>query len=162
MCRSCGSAYYFCAWKLRYCSRSSGFALRATFVTKGCDFQAGAAWTRDKRAIVKAYARTTRQLPNTVSQTKKTENSNGATARALRRTRSPQRVRRAQDIPVAEQGIGDVPLPNASVPPYVVLVNRYECRAQCNSCHSHGAAAKALRHARSPQRVQLQLRNACK
>ena len=25
--------------------------------------------------------------------------------------------------------------PNALVPPYVVLVNRYECRAQCNSCH---------------------------
>ena len=73
------SAYYVCTSKLRFSSRSC----------RG----PGGNRTRD-RGIAKAGARTTRQLPKAVSRARKLH---GATARALRHARSPQRVHRAQD-----------------------------------------------------------------
>ena len=70
-------------------------APRATSVLRSCDFQAGAAADQKEsarnRGIAKAGARTTRQLPKAVLRARK---SHGATARALRRAQSPQRVRR--------------------------------------------------------------------
>ena len=66
-------------------------APRTTFVLTSCDFQAGAA--ADKRGIEPATAGLQKQArkPQDISRATK---SHGATARALRHARSPQRVRR--------------------------------------------------------------------
>ena len=115
------SAHYVCTYKLRFsrgCCRSVEYAPRTTFVLKSCDFQAGAA--ADQGGIEPATAglrkqarkprdnfqRPFREQQNRTApqrerfdthdvrrgfaETKK--NSHGATARALRQARSPQRV----------------------------------------------------------------------
>ena len=92
-------------------------------------------------------------------------NSHGATARALRHARSPQRVRRAQDkfarrhsesastrtIP-AEGSSGSRQIRTA---PQRERFDTHDLRRgfAALKTNSHGATARALRHARSPQRV---------
>ena len=92
-------------------------------------------------------------------------NSHGATARALRRARSPQRVRRDQDrfarrhsesastrtIP-AEGSSGSRQIRTA---PQRERFDTHDLRRgfAALKTNSHGATARALRHARSPQRV---------
>ena len=87
---------------------------------------------------MKADARTTRQLPNTDLQAKKTEKPNGTTARALRHAGSTQRVHRQQDK----------------------FARRHSESFDTHNLHkgftasktnSHGTTARALRHAQSPQ-----------
>ena len=79
-------------------------APRTTFVLKSCDFQAGAAADQGgiepataglrKQAIARRHSERfdTQNLRRGFAETK--TNSHGATARALRRARSPQRVAR--------------------------------------------------------------------
>ena len=92
-------------------------------------------------------------------------NSHGATARSLRHARSPQRVRRAQDkfarrhsesastrtIP-AEGSSGSRQIRTA---PQRERFDTHDLRREFAALktNSHGATARALRHARSPQRV---------
>ena len=118
--------------------------------------------TRD-RGIAKAGARTTRQLPKAVSRARK---SHGATARALRHARSPQRVHRAQDRCARRHSESD---PTRTIPaegssgsrqirtaPQRERFDTHDLRrgfAKVKT-NSHGATARALRHARFPQRVR--------
>ena len=118
--------------------------------------------TRD-RGIAKAGARTTRQLPKAVSRARK---SHGATARALRHARSPQRVHRAQDRCARRHSESDptrtIPAEGSSGSRQIRTAPQRErfdtqdlrrgfAKVKTNS---HGATARALRHARSPQRVR--------
>ena len=114
------------------------------------------------RGIAKAGVQTTRQLPKAVSRAR---NSHGATARALRHARSPQRVRQGQDkfarrhsesastrtIP-AEGSSGSRQIRTA---PQRERFDTHDLRRgfAALKTNSHGATARALRHARSPQRV---------
>ena len=140
-------------------------APRTTFALKSCDFQAGAAGgnrTRD-RGIAKAGAQTTRQLPKAVSRARK---SHGATARALRRARSPQRVHRAQDRCARRHSESDPTRTiSAEGSPRPRQIRTAPQRERFDAqdlrrgfakvkTNSHGATARALRHAGSPQRVR--------
>ena len=159
-------------------------APRTTFVLKSCDFQAGAAAdqgrnrTRD-RGIAKAGARTTRQLPKAVSRARKSHgatasrgfiglktDAHGATARAIRHARSPQRVHRAQDKfarrhseSASTRRISAEGSPRSRQIRTAPQRERFDTQdlrrgfAKVKT-NSHGATARALRHARSPQRVR--------
>ena len=90
------SAYYVCTYKLRFSSRSCRSTLRILrLYLKAAIFKPELPRTRGNRTrdrgIAKAGAQTTRQLPKAISRATK---SHGATARALRHARSPQRARR--------------------------------------------------------------------
>ena len=91
-------------------------------------------------------------------------NSHGATARALRHARSPQRVRRAQDKFARRHSESD---PTRTIPaegssgsrqirtaPQRERFDTHDLRRgfAALKTNSHGATARALRHARSPQR----------
>ena len=142
-------------------------APRTTFVLKSCDFQAGAAADQGgiepETAGLKAGAQTTRQLPKAVSRARK---SHGATARALRHARSPQRVHRAQDRRARRHSESDPtrtisaegsPRPRQiRTAPQRERFDTHDLRrgfAKVKT-NSHGATARALRHAGSPQRVR--------
>ena len=100
--RSCGSTLRILRLYLKvaiFQPELQEHAPRTTFVLKKLRFSSrscrgpGGNRTRD-RGIAKAGAQTTRQLPQAISRATK---SHGATARALRHARSPQRVRRDQE-----------------------------------------------------------------
>ena len=85
-------------------------------------------------AIARAGAQTTRQISRTIREQRKRENSQGTTARALRRARSPQ------GSPTISHGA-------------TARALRHREFAE-DKTHSRGATARALRPARSPQRVR--------
>ena len=92
-------------------------------------------------------------------------NSHGATARALRHARSPQRVRRDQDRFARRhsESASTRTIPAEGSPrsrqirtaPQRERFDTHDLRRgfAALKTNSHGAAARALRHARSPQRV---------
>ena len=140
-------------------------APRTTFVLKSCDFQAGAAADQGgMTAGLRKQARTPRDnFQKAVSRARK---SHGATARALRHARSPQRVPRAQDRCARRHSESDptrtIPAEGSSGSRQIRTAPQRErfdtqdlrrgfAKVKTNS---HGAAARALRHARSPQRVR--------
>ena len=142
-------------------------APRTTFVLKNCDFQAGAA--ADQGGIepgtagLRKQARTPRQLPKAVSRARK---SHGATARALRHARSPQRVHRAQDRCARRHSESDPTRTISAEGSSGSRQMRTAPQRERSDTHdprrgfiglktnSHGATARALRHAGSPQRVR--------
>ena len=92
--------------------------------------------------------------------------SHGATARALRHAQSPQRVRRAQDTFArrhsesasrrtisAERSPSSRQIRTAPQREHFDTHNLRRGFAELKT-HSHGATARALRHAQSPQRVR--------
>ena len=102
-------------------------------------------------------------------------NSHGAAARALRHARSPQRVRRAQDKFARRRSESastrTIPAEGSSGSRQIRTApqrERFDTHGPRRGfiglkTNSHGAAARALRHARSPQRVrraQRQIRTA--
>ena len=143
-------------------------APRTTFVLKSCDFQAGAA--ADQGGIepgtagLRKQARTPRD--NFQKPFREPKKSHGATARALRHARSPQRVHRAQDRCARRHSESDptrtIPAEGSSGSRQIRTAPQRE-RSDTHDprrgfakvkTNSHGAAARALRHARSPQRVR--------
>ena len=131
--------------------------------------------TRD-RGIAKAGAQTTRQLPKAVSRARK---SHGATARAIRQARSPQRVRQDPDRFARDHSESDptrmIPAEGSSgfrqarsllqsapgsrqirTGPQRERFDTHDLRRgfAAVKTNSHGATARALRHAQSPQRVR--------
>ena len=144
-------AYYFRNYKLLFSSR-------------GC--RGPSRWNPRQRASVKAEVQTTRQLPNTASQAKKTEKPNGATARALRHAGSPQRVRREQDAfarrhseSASTRRISAEGSPRARHIRTAPQRERFDTQDlrkgfTTSRTNSHGTTARALRHAQSPQRVR--------
>ena len=166
--RSCGSTLRILRLYLKvaiFQPELQEHAPRTTLVLKSCDFQAGAA--ADQGGIEPGTAglrkQTTRQLPKAVSRARK---SHGATARALRHARSPQRVHRAQDRCARRHSESDptrtIPAEGSSGSRQIRTAPQRErfdaqdlrrgfAKVKTNS---HGATARALRHARSPQRVR--------
>ena len=130
--------------------------------------------TRDA-ATAKAGAQTTRQVSKTIREQQKQETSHGATARALRRARSAQRVRRGQDTfarchseSVSTHTISAEGSPRSRqfkthshrrhirTLPQRKLFDTHDLRrgfAEVKT-HSPGAAARALRHTGFSQRVR--------
>ena len=96
-------------------------------------------------------------------------NSHGATARELRHARSPQRVRRAQDKfarrhsqSASTRTISAEGSPSSRqirTAPQPERFDTHDLRRGFaeRKTNSHGATARALRHARSPQRVHFRL-----
>ena len=167
-------------------------APRTTFVLKSCDFQAGAA--ADQGGIepgtagLRKQARTPRdnfqkpfreQENRTAPQRERFDthdlrrgfiglktDAHGATARAIRHARSPQRVHRAQDKfarrhseSASTRRFSAEGLPRSRqirTAPQRERFDTHDLRrgfAKVKT-NSHGATARALRHARSPQRVR--------
>ena len=153
----------FCTWKLRTSSRTCG-ALRASFVRKRCLRS-----RRCGRARRTSHGATARALRHALSPQPFSElktHSHGATARALRHARSPQRVRRAQDTfarrhseSASTRTISAEGSPSSGqirTAPQRERFHTHDLRrgfAELKT-NSHGATARALRHARSPQRVR--------
>ena len=166
-------------------------APRTTFVLKSCHFQAGAA--ADQGGIepgtagLRKQARTPRdnfqkpfceQENRTAPQRERSDthdlrrgfiglktDAHGATARAIRHARSPQRVRRSQDKfarrhseSASTRRISAEGSPRSRqirTAPQRERFDTHDLRrgfAKVKT-NSHGATARALRHARSPQRV---------
>ena len=155
--------YHFCTWKLRISSRSCGSALCAlalyvNVATAQPEMREGAshlarrhsesASTRTISADGSPSSRHIRAAPQRERFDKhdlrrrfaeiKTH-SHGATARALRHARSPQKVRRDQDTFARRHG------KSAST--------RTISTEGSPSSRPRGATARALRHAQSPQRA---------
>ena len=166
-------------------------APRTTFVLKSCDFQAGAA--ADQGGIepgtagLRKQARTPRdnfqkpfreQENRTAPQRERFDthdlrrgfiglktDAHGATARAIRHARSPQRVHRAQDKFARRHGEsastrrisaeGSPRSRQIRTAPQRERFDTHDLRRgfAALKTNSHGATARALRHARSPQRV---------
>ena len=162
------SAYYVCTEKLRFSSRSCGSTLRVLrLYLKAAIFEPELPRTRGEstrdRGIAKAGAQSTRQLPKAVSRAR---NSHGTTATALRHARSPQRVRRGQDRFARRHSESNAThtIP-AEGSPRSRQIRTAPQRERCDThdprrgfiglkTDSHGTTARALRHARSPQRVR--------
>ena len=175
--RSCGSTLRILRLYLKvaiFQPELQEHAPRTTFVLKSCDFQAGAA------------AHTTRQLPKAVREQEnrtapqrerfdthdlrrgfiglKTD-AHGATARANRHARSPQRVHRAQDkLARRHSESASTRRISAEGSPRSRQIRTAPQRERFDThdlrrgfiglkTDAHGATARALRHARSPQRV---------
>ena len=164
-------------------------APRTTFVLKSCDFQAGAAadqggiepetaGLRKQRTISAEGSSGSRQM-RTAPQRERSDthdlrrglaatktNSHGATARALRRAGSPQRVRQGQDkfarrhsesASTRRISAEGSPRPRQiRAAPQRERFDTHDLRRgfAALKTNSHGATARALRHARSPQRVR--------
>ena len=164
-------------------------APRTTFVLKSCDFQAGAA--ADQGGIepgtagLRKQARTPRdkfqkpfrkQENRTAPQRERFDthdlrrgfiglktDAHGATARAIRHARSPQRVHRAQDkFARRHSESASTRRISAEGSPRSRQIRTAPQRERFDThrgfiglkTNSHGATARALRHAGSPQRVR--------
>ena len=161
-------------------------APRTTFVLKSCDFQAGAA--ADQGGIepgtagLQKQARTPRdnfqkpfreQENRTPPQRERFDthdlrrgfaatktDSRGATARALRHARSPQRVRQGQDkFARRHSESASTRTISAEGSPRSRQISHHDTHDPRRGfiglkTNSHGATARALQHARSPQRVR--------
>ena len=166
-------------------------APRATFVLKSCDFQAGAAADQGGIEPGTAGLRKQASAPRDNFQKPFREHENrtapqrerfdthdlrrgfiglktdahGATARAIRHARSPQRVHRAQDKfarrhseSASTRRISAEGSPRSRqirTAPQRERFDTHDLRRGFAGLktNSHGATARALRHARSPQRV---------
>ena len=167
-------------------------APRTTFVLKSCDFQAGpaadqggiepgtAGLRKQARAPRDNFQKPFREQENrTAPQRERFDthdlrrgfiglktDAHGATARAIRHARSPQRVRRAQDKfarrhseSALTRRISAEGSPRSRQIRTAPQRERFDThdllrRFAALKTNSHGAAARALRHARSPQRVR--------
>ena len=134
-------------------------ALRTTCVLKRCKFRAGAAGAR--------FACCADALRELLARRKTLKKKYCAIARALRRERSPQRVRRDQDTfarrhseSALTRTISAAGLPqprHIRTAPQRERFDGHDLRrgfAELKT-HSHSATARALRHSRSPQRVRV-------
>ena len=155
-------------------------APRTTFVLKSCDFQAGAAADQGGIEPGTAGLRKQARTPNrTAPQRERFDthdlrrgfiglktDAHGATARAIRHARSPQRVHRAQDKfarrhseSASTRRISAEGSPRSRqirTAPQRERFDTHDLRRGFIGLktNSHGAAARALRHAGSPQRVR--------
>ena len=192
--RSCGSTLRILRLYLKvaiFQPELQEHAPRTTFVLKSCDFQAGAA--ADQGGIepgtagLRKQARTPRdnfqkpfreQEKRTAPQRERFDthdlrrgfiglktDAHGATARAIRHARSPQRVHRAQDKfarrhseSASTRRISAEGSPRSRqirTAPQRERFDTHDLRRgfAATKTDSRGATARALRHARSPQRV---------
>ena len=185
------SAYYVCTEKLRFSSRSCGSTLRVLRLylkaaifepelprTRGesnprprdCESRRAKHETTSKgRFASKKFARdhsdsaSTRAIPTEGSPRSRQIR---ATARAMRHTRSPQRVRRGQDRFARRHSESDatrtIPVEGSSgsrqirTGPQRERFDTHDLRRgfAAVKTDSHGTTARAIRHARSPQRVR--------
>ena len=158
-------------------------APRTTFVLKSCDFQAGAAadqggiepgtagLRKQARAPRDNFRKPFREQENrTAPQRERFDthdlrrgfirlktDAHGATARAIRHARSPQRVHRAQDKfarrhseSASTRRISAEGSPRSRQIRTAPQRERFDTH-DLRKTNSHGATARALRHARSPQ-----------
>ena len=192
--RSCGSTLRILRLYLKvaiFQPELQEHAPRTTFVLKSCDFQAGAA--ADQGGIepgtagLRKQARTPRdnfqkpfreQENRTAPQRERFDthdlrrgfiglktDAHGATARAIRHARSPQRVHRAQDKfarrhseSASTRRISAEGSPRSRqirTAPQRERFDTHDLRRgfAATKTDSRGATARALRHARSPQKV---------
>ena len=192
--RSCGSTLRILRLYLKvaiFQPELQEHAPRTTFVLKSCDFQAGAA--ADQGGIepgtagLRKQARTPRdnfqkpfreQEKRTAPQRERFDthdlrkgfiglktDAHGATARAIRHARPPQRVHRAQDKFARRhsEGVSTRTISAEGSPrprqiraaPQRERFDTHDLRRgfAATKTDSRGATARALRHARSPQRV---------
>ena len=177
-------AYYLCTSKAGFYSRSCGNALPALLFAPGsCELRAADAGLCAPALYVNVACAAgdagEHVAPRTVPQRERFDthdlrrgfaelktHSHGATPRALRHARSPQRVRRAQDTfarrhseSASTRTISAEGSPSSSQICTVLQRERFDTHdlrrgfAELKT-NSHGATARALRHARSPQRVR--------
>ena len=189
--RSCGSTLRILRLYLKvaiFQPELQEHAPRTTFVLKSCDFQAGAAADQggiepgtagQARAPRDNFQKPFREQENRMAPQRerfdthdlrrgfiglKTD-AHGATARAIRHARSPQRVHRAQDKfarrhseSASTRRISAEGSPRSRqirTAPQRERFDTHDLRRgfAALKTNSHGATARALRHARSPQRV---------
>ena len=192
--RSCGSTLRILRLYLKvaiFQPELQEHAPRTTSVLKSCDFQAGAAADQGgiepETAGLRKQARKPRdnfqrpfrkQENRTAPQRERFDthdprrgfiglktDAHGATARAIRHARSPQRVHRAQDKfarrhseSASTRRISAEGSPRSRqirTAPQRERFDTHDLRRgfAATKTDAHGAAARALRHARSPQRV---------